>query len=83
MNAGGPAFPNITPDMPINGSPGMSLRDYLAAHASEEDIEWHTEYSVVIDEETNEIGMPDPLVRELARYAYADAMLKAREKDNG
>jgi hypothetical protein len=30
---GGPAFPNITPDMPVDGSPGMTLRDYFAGQA--------------------------------------------------
>jgi hypothetical protein len=30
---GGPAFPNITPDMNVDGGPGMTLRDYFAAHA--------------------------------------------------
>lgn len=30
---GGAAFPNITPDMPVDGGPGMSLRDYFAAQA--------------------------------------------------
>jgi len=29
-NDGGAAFPNITPDMNIQGGPGMSLRDYFA-----------------------------------------------------
>ena len=27
-NDGGPAFPVVTDDMPVEGSPGMSLRDY-------------------------------------------------------
>lgn len=30
---GGPAFPIYTDDMPIEGSPGMTLRDYFAAKA--------------------------------------------------
>lgn len=30
---GGPAFPNITPDMCIQGGPGMSLRDWFAGQA--------------------------------------------------
>lgn len=32
MNENNPhAFPNITPDMQVDGGPGMSLRDYFAA----------------------------------------------------
>jgi hypothetical protein len=30
-NDGGPAYPIYTPDMPLVGSPGMSLCDYFAA----------------------------------------------------
>jgi len=32
-NDGGPAFPNITPDMIVDGGPGMSLRQYYAGQA--------------------------------------------------
>jgi hypothetical protein len=32
---GGPAFPNITPDMRVDGGPGMSLRDYFAIHCDQ------------------------------------------------
>jgi len=28
-----PAYPNITQDMPVDGSPGMSLRDWFAGVA--------------------------------------------------
>jgi hypothetical protein len=42
---------------------GMSLRDYFAAHATEEDIEQYTWRHT----------------REDAKYMYADNMLKARE----
>lgn len=30
---GGPAFPNITPDMLVDGGPGMSLRQWYAGMA--------------------------------------------------
>lgn len=33
INDGGPAFPNITPDMCIQGGPGMSKRDWFAGQA--------------------------------------------------
>ena len=32
-NDGGPAFPNITPNMPVDDSPGMTLRDWFAGQA--------------------------------------------------
>ena len=43
---------------------GMSLRDYFAVHATEEDI----------------LHQPDAKTRQQARYMHADAMLKAREE---
>ena len=33
MKDGGHAFPNITPDMNVDGGPGMTLRDYFAGQA--------------------------------------------------
>ena len=65
-NTGGPAFPCDripTPDGRVITSDGMTLRDYFAARASDEDIK---PYWVA------------PLNREQAKYKYADAMLKAR-----
>lgn len=65
---GGPAFP-------VNGySPdfnGMTLRDYFAANASEIDIEANRNYGESID---------NPKDRCVAKYRYADAMLKARQE---
>lgn len=65
-NTGGPAFPlqSIGPDF-VPGHAGMTLRDYFAARASDEDIK---PYWVA------------PLNREQAKYKYADAMLKARNQ---
>lgn len=64
---GGPAFPNITPDMLVDGGPGMSLRDYFAAQFLT---------TIVI---TSKSGA---LSGDIARqcYAMADAMLAEREK---
>lgn len=53
---------------------GMTLRDYFAAKASEEDI---AEYR--LHAEPDEHGHLRPkMSREQAKFAYADAMLKAR-----
>jgi hypothetical protein len=80
---GGAAFP-VAHSYLIQ--PGMSLRDYFAAKASEKDIEYwmpkgFTE--TVIQRDPNgkcyEIRQVATWTREQARYRYADAMLKARE----
>ena len=88
-NTGGPAYPTsnygaIVP-MSTGYSEGMTLRDYFATHASEEDIKyWQptgtldervavTSSGKVVYQESGKY------TREQARYWYADAMLKARE----
>jgi hypothetical protein len=92
-DTGGPAFPTkrriqregyLTAEYEPCG--GMTLRDYFAAKASEEDIRQHlfTGRTVeVVVERTNgrkEIDrQPEVQTREQARYAFADAMLKARQ----
>ena len=82
INDGGPAFPcstykDIFPNERTRHS-GLSLRDYFAAKANEEDIQAvlfiHTMKQVPLDE--NQITIS----RQQARYIHADAMLKAREK---
>ena len=66
-NDGGPAFP--VPMVRYEDhffnvhDGGMSLRDWFATQASEQDIEEHTYNN---------------RSREQAKYAYADAMLRAR-----
>ena len=66
---GGPAFPIGSGDE--RDGIGMSMRDWFATHASEEDIKqhltWHAEGTVF------------SRTREQARYHYADAMIEARE----
>lgn len=65
MNKNKPIFP-----VHINGKlySGIMLRDYFAAHASEDDI------SIIVK---NDLGN---ITRQEARYIHADNMLKARGK---
>jgi len=70
---GGPAYPIEQVTRREYGAPsewrtykGMSLRDWLAGHASETDVLAHMDREMI--------------TREEAKYAYADAMLKARNQ---
>ncbi len=70
---GGPAFPiPYGQIMSIEGM-GMSLRDWFAGQATEEDIDAHQEYVKDIG------GMVPKYTREQAKYRYADAMIAARK----
>lgn len=79
---GGPAFPFGQTDelsgQLVNGwgSEGMTLRDYFAAKASEEDIQ----YQICAMAPRNGFGevMSHKVSRSAARYAHADDMLKER-----
>ena len=65
-NDGGPAFPRAAfacADGFSAGQDGMSLRDYIAAHATRDDARFWL----------------DGATLELAKYRYADAMLAARD----
>lgn len=64
---GGPAFPIKGPVM-TSDEQGMTLRDYFAVRASEQDI------NVIL------CFAPEHLTRAQARYRYADAMLEARKQ---
>jgi len=64
---GGPAFPNN--DQHGCAFAGMTLRDWFAGQASEEDFKHH---------EWNYAAPARQLTREQAKYAYADAMIAAR-----
>ncbi len=89
-NTGGPAYPtsNYGAIVPISTgySEGMTLRDYFATHASEEDIKYWQPMGAMVAKvkETGNGKMiyhePGMYTREIARYRYADAMLKAREQ---
>jgi hypothetical protein len=85
IDDGGPAFPQplvfdahgnpVTAGMYFAKVSGMPLRDWLAAHATEADIEEHRNYrfcpqtKCVLSRRT----------REAAKYAYADEMIRARK----
>ena len=75
---GGPAFPhNFPPDNPF-GDQGMTLRDWFAGAAREDDIFPYRDFYI------SKCGSCiSRLTREQAKYAYADAMIEARkgEKD--
>lgn len=90
INTGGPAFPTglIFDDkgVIIGENNGMTLRDYFAARASEEDINQHiwkgfneTAIKTAPDGTKYETSIAARWTREQAKYRYADAMLKARQ----
>jgi len=75
-NDGGQAFPHGNPTH--GGDTGMSLRDWFAGQATEQDVQNHIGESV-----THLSGATyrnTTRTREEAKYAYADAMLAARAK---
>lgn len=74
INDGGPAFPEAgLSGLPngefVYGQPGMTLRDYFAAKATEDDIRAVMKFGE---------SYGDPCDRATARFRHADAMLKAR-----
>jgi hypothetical protein len=77
MKKGGPAF--LSADFEQHEYTGMTLRDYFAVHASEEDVKAQAE--VIRVQVTKDIGigiLPD-YWHIKARYMHADAMLEARK----
>ncbi len=84
MNNGGPAFPTETADHSggfgcapsITIIPGMTLRDWFAGQASEEDIKAHRK----IKYWDQGCGYDYVNTREQAKYDYADAMIAAQKK---
>ena len=74
---GGPAFPMPRFHTWQDEVPGMSLRDWFAGQASEADIEAHEGGEV----HPFTARVYNKRTREQAKYAYADAMLKARNKE--
>lgn len=77
-NDGGPAFPTVPKNHGYDESqgtgsgPGMTLRMWLAAHASEDDIKQH-------EQRMAPCGIPT-YTREEAKFRYADAMIKEEYK---
>jgi hypothetical protein len=78
INDGGPAFPvpdTYYPNGQVQYGPtGMSLRDWFAGHASEDDIGGYLREKISPKTGRKISG----LSREEAKYAYADAMMQAR-----
>lgn len=74
---GGPAFP--VPGVTGNLCRGMTLRDYFAGQALAGIVSAQKEGSIVTDVARNTL-MLDASVSEMA-YAFADAMLRERAKD--
>jgi transposase len=54
----------------------MTLRDYFAAHATEEDIRHYQEFGA---QSYGGPAIEPKYTREQAKYRYADAMLRERE----
>jgi hypothetical protein len=76
-NDGGPAFPSHG-SMGEVAHEGMTLRDYMAIHASEDDVSDAAEEAFGMD------GRAYPRNwRQVARYFHADAMLAARGGNDG
>jgi len=80
---GGPAFPvqysNEADGPTVMPSEGMSLRDYFACHASDEDLK--TQANIMRESQRKQYGvavLPDNWTS-VARYMHADAMLEARK----
>ena len=74
-NDGGLAFPIATSewrDVVHGGMEGMSLRDWFAGHATEEDVKHWLNIM-----EVNKI----PVSRQAAKYLYANAMIAERDKE--
>ncbi len=74
IKTGGPAFP-VHPEIRENEPhAGMTLRDYFAIHATNQDIEGYRDADLADD------GVVEyRRTTAQARYAFADAMIAARE----
>lgn len=70
MNDGGPAFP--TNAINNSGFEGMSLLDWFAGMATDDDLR-----SIIAD---SECGNRPPCSRSVARFRHADAMVAESEK---
>ena len=72
---GGPAFPLCRTEADGRNdclSMGMSLRDWFAGHATEEDVTYWLEIMLI---------NKNSVTREEAKYMYADAMIAERSKE--
>ena len=76
---GGFAFPHFFTNESIGDCSGMSLRDYFAAKASDEDVrEIRYRKENIIHNDNG--GIEFLITRQQARFIHADAMLAEREK---
>jgi hypothetical protein len=90
-DTGGPAFP-LPGELGLGLTPkemrGMTLRDYFAAHATDDDIcsamdripKVETVRDLGNGHKVIERGYP-PNIRQMARFMHADAMLAERSKE--
>lgn len=91
IDDGGNAFPNpgmyfVRDNAPVMVEPttyGMSLRDYFAVHASDEDVAAQQEWTPNTMESSRESNSRPKLTRAQCRYKHADAMLAARAGSAG
>ena len=67
---GGPAFP-----VDRQTAHGMTLRDFMAIHATEEDLKMQA----ALIRDVSPLGILPDDWRSTARYMHADSMLKARD----
>lgn len=79
-NDGGNAFPMWHPELMNTAEFGMSLRDYFASKATEEDITevLNDHYCQWQDSNTTDSINYNQPSRSQARYMHADLMLEAR-----
>jgi hypothetical protein len=90
MKDGGPAFPvpaELCQDLTVQEQRGMTLRDWFATHATEEDICSAMEHIPKV-ETVRDLGNGHKVIdrgyprniRQMARYIHADAMIQERSK---
>jgi len=80
LDDGGPAFPATRANYDEDGycTPGMSLRDYIAIHASIDDIREFMLGPIVPSSRRSRLVVRERIhSRAEARYAYADTMMMA------
>lgn len=91
FNDGGPAFPSLNPTFTGISSDGeerwetephggMTLRDYFAATASDQDVSFQGEILREQISRSKGIGVLPDYWRATARFMHADAMLAARKQ---
>lgn len=73
-DTGGPAFPVKNSLGYVD--PGMTLRDYFACKATDDDIARYQNFKDCVEDPF--IMVPE-FSREQARYKFADAMIEARK----